>query len=90
MTYLNTALICWVPIGAIICLKQCYDVYINMKNKTKHARNIRKELTDVVENTIKDEVDFTSIKLLREKSETGTAEPPLTNPRKPMYKDVKS
>jgi len=90
MTYLNMALISWIPTGGVICIKQIYDIFLNIKQKHLNSLRIRQKLKKAVEESLSGEIDFSSIKKMNEKSEKGNIDPPLTNPRDIKYKDVKS
>lgn len=82
-------LICWVPIGLLLTIKQGMEMFNNIKKKHQTARSLRPVFRKVVEDSLKSGINFSYIKSLKDKSENGDIDPPITNPREIYYKDTR-
>jgi hypothetical protein len=89
LSYIVTVLICWLPIGLLLCAKQSVEIVKNIRKKSKNSKTFRPVFTRIVEESLTDEIDFTSIQALKDTHKDGNIDPPITDPRRIYYKNTR-
>ena len=87
--YLTMVLISWIPTGGVIFFKQLYNILINIKAKHSNSKRIRPVLRKAVEDSWSGEVDFTSLRKIKQKHDNESITPPSFDPRDIRYKNVR-
>ena len=90
MSYLTMVLISWIPIAIVILIKELIDISTNMKSKRANEKKLRPHLRSVVAETVTSEIDFDSIKKVKEELNADKNNIPIGNPREIKYKEARS
>ena len=89
MDYLVMVLISWIPISATIFIKQIAEIYRNMNKKKQSSKFLRPLLRLIVGDTLTTEIDFTSLKKVKDQMENSDSLLAIGNPREVKYKPTK-
>ena len=82
-------LISWIPISATIFIKQIAEIYRNMNKKKQSSKFLRPLLRLIVGDTLTTEIDFTSLKKVKDQMENSDSLLAIGNPREVKYKPTK-
>ena len=82
-------LISWIPISATIFIKQIAEICRNMNKKKQSSKFLRPLLRLTVGDTLTTEIDFTSLKKVKDQMENSDSLLAIGNPREVKYKPTK-